>query len=170
MNLVTAAADSSEKRGTPPAVEDAIYTFDFHRESLIALIRALDIRRVTLVCQDWGSLLGLTIPMEMANRFEALLVMNTTLPLVATQAAFLFVCTPHRFPGPLGHRAKCRVRVTPPINRWRSFVNFYFDVGRKPTWRHLLIRDDPTGEFGPGNAGWRVAARYRWRRPTARSR
>jgi hypothetical protein len=60
--------------------------------------------------------------------------------------------------------------VTPPINRWRSFVNFYFDVGRKPTWRHLLIRDDPTGEFGPGNAGWRVAARYRWRRPTARSR
>jgi len=60
-------------------VEDAAYTFDFHRHSLIAFIRALDIRRVTLVCQDWGGLLGLTIPMEMADRFEALLVMNTTL-------------------------------------------------------------------------------------------
>jgi hypothetical protein len=33
------------------------------------------------------------------------------------------------------------------------------------TWRHLLIRDDPTGEFGPGNARWRIAARYRWARP-----
>lgn len=58
-------------------VEDALYTFDFHRKSLIAFIRALDIGRVTLVCQDWGGLLGLTIPMEMTDRFEALLVMNT---------------------------------------------------------------------------------------------
>jgi hypothetical protein len=37
-------------------------------------------------------------------------------------------------------------------------------VGTRPTWRHLLIRDDPAGAFGPGNARWRVAARYRWRR------
>ena len=58
-------------------VGDALYTFDFHRKSLIAFIRALDIGRVTLVCQDWGGLLGLTIPMEMTDRFEALLVMNT---------------------------------------------------------------------------------------------
>jgi len=26
----------------------------------------------------------------------------------------------------------------------------YFDVGKRPTWRHLLIRDDPTDEFEPG--------------------
>ena len=60
-------------------VEDVVYTFDFHRESLIAFIRALDLGRMTLVCQDWGGLLGLTIPMEMADRFEALLIMNTAL-------------------------------------------------------------------------------------------
>jgi pimeloyl-ACP methyl ester carboxylesterase len=60
-------------------VEDAVYTFDFHRESLIAFIRALDLGRMTLVCQDWGGLLGLTIPMEMADRLEALLIMNTAL-------------------------------------------------------------------------------------------
>lgn len=57
--------------------DEAVYTFDFHRASLVALIRALDLRRVTLVCQDWGGLLGLTIPMDMPERFEALLVMNT---------------------------------------------------------------------------------------------
>ena len=48
-------------------VADAVYTFDFHRQSLIALIRALDLGRITLVCQDWGGLLGLTIPLEMAT-------------------------------------------------------------------------------------------------------
>ncbi len=58
-------------------VDDAVYTFDFHRDSLAALVRALDLHRVTLVCQDWGGLLGLTIPPDMPDRFEGLLIMNT---------------------------------------------------------------------------------------------
>jgi hypothetical protein len=51
--------------------------------------------------------------------------------------------------------------------RWRSFASFYFDVGKPPTWRHLLIRDDTSGEFSPDNARWQVAKRYR---SSARSR
>jgi haloalkane dehalogenase len=62
-------------------VEDAAYTFDFHRQSLIALIEALDLRNVTLVVQDWGGLLGLTIPPDMPDRFDRLLAMNTVLGL-----------------------------------------------------------------------------------------
>ncbi len=62
-------------------VDDAAYTFDFHRESLMALIEALDLRRITLVVQDWGGLLGLTIPQDMPDRFDRLLVMNTVLGL-----------------------------------------------------------------------------------------
>ena len=49
---------------------------------------------------------------------------------------------------------------------WCSFVDFYLDVGPRPSWRHLLIRDNPTGEFGPSNARWQVGRSYRWRRPT----
>src|SRR4051812_4682170 len=60
-------------------VAEAAYTFDFHRDSLIALIQLLDLDGVTLVCQDWGGLLGLTIPMELPQRFKRLLVMNTAL-------------------------------------------------------------------------------------------
>jgi pimeloyl-ACP methyl ester carboxylesterase len=60
-------------------VDDAVYTFDFHRGHLLALLERLDLRAVTLVCQDWGGLLGLTIPMEMPDRFDGLVVMNTTL-------------------------------------------------------------------------------------------
>jgi pimeloyl-ACP methyl ester carboxylesterase len=62
-------------------VEDAAYTIRFHRESLLRFIERLDLRNITLVCQDWGGLLGLTLPMEMPERFTRLLVMNTGLPI-----------------------------------------------------------------------------------------
>jgi haloalkane dehalogenase len=61
-------------------VDDAAYTFDFHRNSLIAFIRALDLTDITLVVQDWGGLLGLTLPLEMPERISRLIVMNTALP------------------------------------------------------------------------------------------
>ena len=62
-------------------VDDATYTIDFHRRSLIELVERLDLRNITLVCQDWGGLLGLTLPMDMQDRFTRLLVMNTGLPI-----------------------------------------------------------------------------------------
>ena len=58
-------------------VDDSVYTFDFHRQTLISFIEHLDLRNITLVCQDWGGLLGLTLPMDMSDRFARLLVMNT---------------------------------------------------------------------------------------------
>ena len=60
-------------------VADANYTYDFHRATLMRLIEGLDLRHITLVCQDWGGLLGLTLPMVFPDRFERLLVMNTGL-------------------------------------------------------------------------------------------
>lgn len=59
--------------------DEALYTFEFHREYLTSFIENLDLKRITLVVQDWGGLLGLTLPMEMPERFERLLAMNTTL-------------------------------------------------------------------------------------------
>jgi pimeloyl-ACP methyl ester carboxylesterase len=59
--------------------DEALYTFDFHRSFLLELVEMLDLRNITLVVQDWGGLLGLTLPMEMPERFARLLVMNTTL-------------------------------------------------------------------------------------------
>jgi pimeloyl-ACP methyl ester carboxylesterase len=65
-------------RSDKPA-DEAWYTFARHRDSLAAFVAQLDLRGVTLVVQDWGGLLGLTLPMDMSDRFERLLVMNTTL-------------------------------------------------------------------------------------------
>jgi haloalkane dehalogenase len=60
-------------------VEEALYTFDFHREMLLFFIQELKLKRIALAVQDWGGLLGLTLPMEMPERCERLLVMNTAL-------------------------------------------------------------------------------------------
>ncbi len=67
-------------RSDKPA-DDATYTYHFHRDSLIRFIEHLDLRQVTLVCQDWGGLYGLTIVPEMADRFTRLIVMNTAIPV-----------------------------------------------------------------------------------------
>lgn len=61
--------------------DDGVYTFGFHRGALLRLIERLDLRRITLVCQDWGGILGLTLPMEAPEHFARLLVMNTALPV-----------------------------------------------------------------------------------------
>ena len=60
-------------------VEDAAYGFHFHREMMLRLIERLDLSRVTLVVQDWGGLIGLTLPPDMPERFERLVIMNTVL-------------------------------------------------------------------------------------------
>jgi haloalkane dehalogenase/tRNA(adenine34) deaminase len=65
-------------RSDKPAAE-AAYSFDRHRRSLLDLIETLDLHSITLVVQDWGGLIGLTLPMAMPERFTALLVMNTML-------------------------------------------------------------------------------------------
>ena len=43
-------------------------------------IEALDLRNVTLVCQDWGSLIGLRLAAEMEPRFARVLLSNGGLP------------------------------------------------------------------------------------------
>ena len=60
------------------AEDEALYTFDFHRAFLLDFIRTLRLRNITLVVQDWGGLLGLTLPME-APEISGLLIMNTAL-------------------------------------------------------------------------------------------
>lgn len=60
--------------------EESTYTIKFHRDALIELIESLNLTNITLVCQDWGGLLGLTIPYAMPERFKRLIVMNTSFP------------------------------------------------------------------------------------------
>lgn len=60
-------------------VQDAEYNFHFHRNYLLRLIERLELKNITLVCQDWGGLLGLTLPVDMPDIFTRLIVMNTSI-------------------------------------------------------------------------------------------
>ncbi len=59
--------------------KDSFHQFETHRQSLLEFVERLDLQRVVLVVQDWGGILGLTLPMAAANRYQGLLVMNTSL-------------------------------------------------------------------------------------------
>jgi len=61
-------------------VDDNVYTFHFHRNALLAFVEQLDLKNICLVVQDWGGLLGLTLPLEAPERYSRLIVMNTALP------------------------------------------------------------------------------------------
>ena len=59
--------------------KDGFHTFSWHRHALLAFIERLDLQRIALVVQDWGGLLGLTLPLAAPQRYTHLLAMNTTL-------------------------------------------------------------------------------------------
>ena len=59
--------------------KDAFHSFTWHRQCLLEFVERLDLRRVVLVVQDWGGLLGLTLPMAAPERYVGLVVMNTAL-------------------------------------------------------------------------------------------
>ena len=57
------------------------YSYALHRQTLLGVIEALDLRDVTLVVQDWGGLMGLpAAALDVPDRVARLVVMNTFLP------------------------------------------------------------------------------------------
>ncbi len=67
-------------RSDKPAVRED-YTYARHVEWLRELLfDRLDLRGITLVCQDWGGLLGLRLVAEHEDRFDRIVAANTFLP------------------------------------------------------------------------------------------
>ena len=57
-------------RSDKPA-DEAWHSFERHRQSLLNFIDALDLQNVMLVCQDWGGIFGLTLPMAYSSQTPA---------------------------------------------------------------------------------------------------
>ena len=93
------------KSDKPPRLSD--YTYQKHMDWLAEWLVALDLRRLTLFCQDWGSLLGLRLAMEHPDRFDRIVVANGFLPT-----------------GDRGANAAFRI--------WRAFATWspWFPIGR----------------------------------------
>jgi len=57
------------------------YSFQMHKSTLKAFVENLDLNGITLVVQDWGGLIGLTVATELPERIARLVIMNTGLPI-----------------------------------------------------------------------------------------
>jgi haloalkane dehalogenase len=66
------------KSDKPGAMED--YTYSGHVAWLNDWLTQLDLTGLTLVCQDWGGLIGLRVAADQIGRFKRIVVGNTGLP------------------------------------------------------------------------------------------
>jgi haloalkane dehalogenase len=67
------------------------YTYLRHVEWVTSWLTALDLRDVTLVVQDWGSLIGLRVAAENAERFSKLFIANGFLSIADRSAPPAFL-------------------------------------------------------------------------------
>ncbi len=85
----------------------ADYTYARHVGWVTAFVEALDLQSILLVCQDWGSLIGLRVAGERTERFGRIVVANGFLPTA-------------------------RQPVPPAFRLWRAFATYspVFPIGR----------------------------------------
>ena len=60
-------------------IDDEWYVIERHNERLADLIEQLDLRRITIVVQDWGGPIGLRQVVDRPERFERVIILNTWL-------------------------------------------------------------------------------------------
>jgi haloalkane dehalogenase len=63
-------------------VDLAFHTFEKHVGRLKAFVAALGLKDITLVCQDWGGLMGLRVVGDQPDFFARVVAANTTLPVI----------------------------------------------------------------------------------------
>jgi haloalkane dehalogenase len=56
------------------------YTYARHVAWMADWLQQIDLKGITLVCQDWGGLIGLRLVAQMPDRFARVVVANTALP------------------------------------------------------------------------------------------
>lgn len=67
------------------------YTYQRHVDWVTAFLVSLDLTGITLVCQDWGGLIGLRIATEHPDRFTRIVAANTFMPTGDHQASDAFL-------------------------------------------------------------------------------
>ncbi len=66
-------------RSDKPASQDE-YTYQAHVDWTMTFVEKLDLHSITLVCQDWGGLIGLRVAAAQPDRFARIVAANTFLP------------------------------------------------------------------------------------------
>ena len=149
-------------RSDKPAAR-ADYTYQRHVDWMRAVLTGLDLLGVTLVCQDWGGLIGLRLVAEHRERFARVVAANTFLPTGERDPgpAFLawrkFSQEVPEFPVGRIVRGGCVTELTPEVVAAYDapFPEERYKAGARQF--PLLVPvspDDPAAK--PNRAAWRV--------------
>ncbi|MEU1203706.1 haloalkane dehalogenase [Nocardia sp. NPDC005825] len=154
-------------RSDKPA-DRADYTYARHVEWLReALFDHLDLTGITLVCQDWGGLIGLRLVAEHSDRFARVVVANTGLPTGDAKLTDAFAAW-QRFSQetptfPVGGiiAGGCRTTLSPDVVAAYDapFPDETFKAGARAF--PLLVPTRPDDPAAPANrAAWEQLARF----------
>lgn len=143
------------------------YTYARHVAWLVRAIESLELRDVTLFCQDWGGLLGLRIVGEHPGRFARVVAANTFLPTgdLPMPDAFLawrtFSQTVPEFPTGAIVEKGCARPISPEVRAAYDapFPDETYKEGARqfPT----LVPASPDDPASPANrAAWEVLQRF----------
>ena len=105
-------------RSDKPSTQDD-YSYEKHVAWMKQFIEHLNLRNITLVCQDWGSLIGLRLAAENEDRFDRIVLANGGLPTGEGKIPTLFKI-------------------------WRAFARFspWFPIGR-------IVQSGTVSELSP---------------------
>lgn len=151
-------------------VERSVYTYQAHVDWTAGLLTALDLRNITLFCQDWGGLIGLRLAAEHQERFARVVASNTFLPTgdqKPPDAFFMWQRLSQEMPelpvGGIVARA-CARPVSPEIIAAYDapFPDERYKAGARQF--PLLVPSRPDDPASPANrAAWEVLKT--WRKP-----
>ena len=153
-------------RSDKPA-ERSDYSYQRHVDWLRATVETLDLRRITLVCQDWGGLLGLRLVGEHPDRFARVVAANTFLPTgdgTPSEAFLAWRAFSQKVPVfPTGQILQGATLTELPSAVVAAYDAPFPDESYKSGARQfpLLVPIAPDDPAGPANrAAWQVLERF----------
>ena len=146
------------------------YSYEKHVSWTRQWLEQLDLKGITLFCQDWGSLIGLRLAAENESRFARIMVSNGFLPTARQPAPAAFkiwrAFAKYSPWFPIGRivNSGCVVKLSP--NEIAAYDAPFPDDRYKAATRAfpLLVPTDDTNPAVPANrAAWDVFAK--WQKP-----
>ncbi len=146
------------------------YTYQRHVDWMRGLIEQLDLRSITLVCQDWGGLIGLRLAAEHEERFARIVAANTGLPTGDQPMGRAFLAwqrysqeTPEFHVGGIV-KGGCQTELAPEVIAAYDapFLDDRYKAGARQF--PLLVPNSPDDPAAPANRkAWEVLTR--WQKP-----
>jgi haloalkane dehalogenase len=150
--------------------ERADYTYARHVDSMAAFLAAADIHDATLLCQDWGGLIGLRLVAEHGERFSRVVAANTGLPTGEQRISDAFTAwqtfsqTVPELPVGAIVRSGCATQLAPEVIAAYDapFPDETYKAGARQF--PLLVPTKPDDPAAPANRrAWEALAR--WEKP-----